>query len=220
MSRHFITSSGTGIGKTVVTCALTWQLRQKGKSVFTLKPVISDFAEHRIEATDTYEIIHAMGHTVDADWVTRVSPWRFIAPLSPDMAARREGRAIDFNDLIDHCAAEHPEDVLLIEGVGGAFVPLDETHMVVDWIDALDMSTILVVGSYLGTLSHTIATYESLIGRDIPVAGIVISESEESPVPLEETRDTLLRFLPDVQFRLLPRIKDWKAAPDLTRLVV
>ncbi len=219
MSRYFVTSSGTGIGKTLVTCALTWQLRQQGKSVLALKPVISDFAEHRIEATDTYEIIHAMGHKVDAEWVTRVSPWRFIAPLSPDMAARREGKEINFDDLIDHCGADHPEDVLLIEGVGGAFVPLDRTHMVVDWIDALDMPTILVCGSYLGTLSHTIATYESLIGRDIPVAGIVISESVESPVPLEETRDTLQRFLPGVRMIILPRIANWKSAPDLTRLV-
>ncbi|MFN3231649.1 MAG: dethiobiotin synthase [Alphaproteobacteria bacterium] len=219
MSKFFITSSGTGIGKTLVTCALTWQLRQQGKSVLALKPVISDFAENRMEATDTYEIIRAMGHRVDADWVTRVSPWRFIAPLSPDMAARREGKEINFDDLIDYCRAGHPEDMLLIEGVGGAFVPVDHSHMVVDWIDALDMPTILVVGSYLGTLSHTIATYESLIGRDIPVAGIVISESLESPVPLEETRDTLQRFLPGTRFVLLPRVKDWKSAPDLTSLV-
>ena len=120
---------------------------------------------------------------------------------------------------IAHCSARHPEDFLLIEGVGGAFVPLDKSHMVVDWIDALDMPTILVCGNYLGTLSHTIATYESLIGRNIPVAGVVISDSPDSPVPLEETRDTLQRFLPDARFTLLPRIDHWKSAPDLIGLV-
>ena len=219
MSRFFITSSGTGIGKTVVTCALTWQLRQQGKSVLALKPVISDFSEHRVQTTDTYNIIHAMGQQVTADWIARISPWRFIAPLSPDMAAAREGRDVNFDDLVEHCAGLHPEDFLLIEGVGGAFVPLDRTHMVVDLIDALDMPAILVCGSYLGTLSHTIATYESLVGRDIPVAGVVISESPDSPVPLEETRDTLQRFLPQARFVLLPRIDHWKSAPDLTLLV-
>ena len=219
MTKLFITSSGTGIGKTLVTCALTWQLRQQGQTVKTLKPIISDFAEHRIEQTDTYDILHALEWDLTGEHITTVSPWRFIAPLSPDMAAAREGRSIDFDDLIAFCARDHTEDHLLIEGVGGTFVPLDDTHLVADWITALTMPALLVVGSYLGTLSHTIASYEAMTERGLAVAGIVISESEESPVPLEETRDTLARFIPDMPFAIVPRINHWKDAPDLTHLV-
>ena len=219
MKQVFVASSGTGIGKTMVTCALTWQLRQQGKAVRTLKPIISDFAEHRMEASDTYEIIRALGHDLTPERVVEISPWRFIAPLSPDMAAAREGRQIDFDDLMSFCNRTHGEDILIIEGVGGAFVPIDNTHLVSDWIAALNMPTILVVGSYLGTLSHTIATCEAMRERGLAITGIVISESEESPVPLEETRDTLSRFIPDMRFSLLPRIAHWKDAPDLTDLV-
>lgn len=214
MKRFFVTSSGTGIGKTVVTCALTRQLRGRGSDVRTLKPIITDFAEHRMEESDTYEIIHALGHSVSAETIAHVSPWRFIAPLSPDMAAARDGRSIDFADLIDFCAPQH-EDVQLIEGVGGAFVPLDDTHLVVDWIEALKIPVILVAGSYLGTLSHTIATIRALEARDIEIGALIISESDESPVPMDETIETLRRFLPGVPITQLPRLSDWREAPDL-----
>lgn len=218
MKRYFITSSGTGIGKTVVTCTLTRQLRAQGLNVRTLKPIITDFAEHRMEESDTYEIIHALGHAVSAETIAQVSPWRFIAPLSPDMAAARDGRSIDFDDLIEFCAPQH-EDIQLIEGVGGAFVPIDDTHLVSDWIKALNIPVILVVGSYLGTLSHTIATVRALEAQEIAIAALVISESEESPVPMEETGATLLRLLPGAPITQLPRIADWREAPDLSALV-
>ncbi len=215
MKRYFITSSGTGIGKTVVTCVLTRQLRRQGLEVRTLKPIITDFAQHRLEESDTYEIIHALGHAVSAETIAQVSPWRFIAPLSPDMAASRDGRTIDFDDLIAFCVPQH-EDVLLIEGIGGAFVPIDDTHLVADWIKALNIPTLLVVGSYLGTLSHTIATVRALEAREISIAAVVISESEDSPVPIEETRATLQRFLPGLSISQLPRLDDWREAPDLS----
>lgn len=218
MSRFFITSSGTGIGKTLVTCALTHQLRGAGKNVRTLKPVVTDFAENRIEATDTYEIIHALGEEVTAATIAHVSPWRFVAPMSPDMAAAREGQSIDFLDLLAFCQPEH-EDVQLIEGIGGAFVPIDDRHLVVDWISALDIPAILVVGSYLGTLSHTFATVTALQARGVRLTALVISESEESPVPIEETEITLRRFLPDIPIVQIPRVGHWRDVPDLTASV-
>ena len=217
MSRFFVTSTGTGIGKTIVTCALTHQLRAKSRVVRALKPIVTDFTEHRIEASDTYEIIHALGEQVAAETIAHVSPWRFIAPMSPDMAAAREGRAIDFLDLLAFCQPGH-EDVQLIEGIGGAFVPIDDRHLVVDWIKALDIPVILVVGSYLGTLSHTIATVTGLKARGIHLAALVISESEESPVPIEETAQTLCRFLPDIPVASIPRVAHWRNSPDLTAM--
>ena len=219
MKSYFVTSSGTGIGKTLVTCALTHQLSAKGLDLRVLKPVVTDFAESREETSDTYEIVHALGEQITAEAIARVSPWRFIAPMSPDMAASREGKSIDFRDLIEFCRPG-PEDIQLIEGVGGAFVPIDERHLVVDWIKALDTSVILVAGSYLGTLSHTIATVMALAAREIPVSALVISESEDSPVPPEETEATLRRFLPDIPIAQVPRVAHWREAPDLTSLVL
>ena len=87
-----------------------------------------------------------------------MSPWRFAAPLAPDMAAAREGRALDFDrpDRVCRHAIDARTDVLLIEGIGGIMVPLDERHTVLDWMVALRLPVLLVAGSYLGTISHTL----------------------------------------------------------------
>ncbi len=94
-------------------------------------------------------------------------------------------------------------------------VPLTATETVLDWITALHVPALLVTGSYLGTLSHTLTAAEALRARGIAVAAIVVSESEESPVPLEETVATLKRFLPGMRFLTLPRLKKGEEAPDL-----
>ena len=93
----------------------------------------------------------------------------------------------------------------LIEGIGGVMVPLDAKHTVVDWIAALDAPALLVVGSYLGTLSHSLTAAAVLRERAVTIAGVVVSESEEQPVPATETAETLARFVAPVPLRVLPR---------------
>ena len=218
MKRTFITATGTGIGKTLVTDVLTRQLRRQGKSVQALKPIISGFTDDTLDESDTAMLLRAMDQPVNPETIQAISPWRFIAPLSPDMAALREGRTVDFLKLIEFCDKADADHVL-IEGVGGAFVPLDNGHVVADWIAALGACAILVCGSYLGTLSHTIATVQALANRNVIISGIVISESVEGAVSVEETQTTLARFLGPVPIACLPRLRDWSEAPDLTRMI-
>lgn len=224
MRRYFITSSGTGIGKTLVTASLCHQFCAAGKTVRALKPVISGYTADSHSDSDTAVLLDSLGldHTDDA--IARMSPFRFEAPLSPDMAAAREAKEIDFDALLAHCrdAAAGPQDLLLIEGVGGVMVPLTENETVLDWIAAVDAPCILVVGSYLGAISHTLTAAEALRSRKARVAAIFISESEESPVPLEETKRTIRRFLPGIPMAILPRMtgdRPWRIAPDLTYLL-
>ena len=83
-------------------------------------------------------------------------------------------------------AAAGPEEITLIEGVGGVMVPLTERETVLDWMAALGAPCLLVVGSYLGTISHTLTAAGTLAARGLDISAIVISESEESPVPVAE----------------------------------
>jgi dethiobiotin synthetase len=223
MNRTFVTATGTDVGKTVVTCALTHQLVQQGRHVRTIKPIISGYTAHTMDSIDTAEIIRALGQHMSPETIAQVSPWRFTHALAPDMAALREGREIDYDDLLDFChATDHGEnhfDDLLIEGVGGAFVPLDHEHLVVDWINDLDIGVIVVAGSYLGTLSHTVATVEALRGRGVTLKGIIISESETSPVPMDELTATMRRLIPETRISVVPRVPHWSGAPDLTALL-
>ena len=219
MNRTFITSTGTGIGKTLLTEVLIRQLRRQKKSVRALKPLISGISDATWADSDTARILDALGDSVTPENIARVSPWRFEAPLSPDMAAIREGRSVDFLKLIDFCEMPRSADHVLIEGVGGAFVPLNDGHVVADWIAELGIPALLVCGSYLGTLSHTIATVAALATRRVTVSGIIISESEDSPVPLEETRASMARFTGPIPIVCLPRVASWTEAPDLTPLL-
>ena len=146
VKRLFITSSGTGIGKTLVMRLLIEGLRAKGRTVDALKPIISGWGDQPIGETDTGIILTALGRPLDDADIADISPWRFAEPLSPDMAARREGRTLDIDALIAFCR-DRPNavDVQLIEGVGGVLVPLDDRHTVLDWLAALVCPAVLVV---------------------------------------------------------------------------
>jgi dethiobiotin synthetase len=206
MTAVFVTSSGTGIGKTFVTQRLIGELTAAGRRVRALKPVASGFDAAQPEGSDSALLLRAQGLEVSAASLDTVSPWRFAAPLSPDMAAAREGRSIPFEALVAWCrAASAQADITLIEGIGGVMVPLDAEHTVLDWIAALGAPALLVVGSYLGTLSHSLTALAALRQRDVAVAGIVVSESVDQPAPAAETVAALARFSSGVPIRLLPR---------------
>ncbi len=181
-------------------------LAQAGKRVRVLKPVISGYSEDDMEDSDSAVLRRALGRQPTPAAVAAMSPWRFAAPLSPDMAAAREEKTIDFDVLVRFCrdAIDGDDEITLIEGIGGVMVPLTESHTVLDWIVALDIPALVVVGSYLGTLSHTLTAAEALRARNVSVAGVVISESEDNPVALAETAATLARFLPGLPIRTLP----------------
>ena len=206
MTTIFVTSSGTGIGKTYVTLKLIAELKASGRRVRALKPVASGFDAASPGDSDTGALLRALELEPTATNLDEVSPWRFAAPLSPDMAAARERRAIPFDALVTHCrAAARRGDVTLIEGIGGVMVPLDGEHTVLDWIAALEVPTLLVVGSYLGTLSHSLTAAAALRERGAKVAGVVVSESEQQPVPSAETAASLTRFVAPAPVVVLPR---------------
>ncbi|HEY8520448.1 MAG TPA: dethiobiotin synthase [Gammaproteobacteria bacterium] len=205
MSLLFVTGSGTDVGKTYVTALLARQLRHAGRTVAALKPVATGFDPTHPAESDPGRLLLAVGVEPSAVAIAGVSPWRFAAPLSPDMAAAREGRAIDFEALVAFCARRRDADVTLIEGIGGVMVPLDGAHTVRDWIAALRAPALLVTGSYLGTLSHTLTAVEALRRGGCRIAGIVVSESAEQPVPADETAAVIARFTSPTPVRLVRR---------------
>ena len=196
MTAIFITATGTDVGKTFVAASLIRHLRQMGQVVDAIKPVVSGFDADHPEASDSGILLRALGLPVTPQEIERISPWRFRAPLSPDLAAQHEGRRIDVDAVISFCqdAIEQRQDILLIEGIGGIMVPLDEQRTVLDVMMALQLPLILVAGSYLGTISHTLTALDALFRRDIKLLAIIVSETLSSAVPLDDTVATIARF--------------------------
>jgi dethiobiotin synthetase len=125
------------------------------------------------------------------------------------MAAAREGKRLDVEALIDHTMAQiaKAKGTLLIEGVGGVMVPLDDNRTVLDWISALKIPALLVAGSYLGAISHTLTNLDVLQRAGIAVATVIVNESAGSTVPLEDTISTVRRFSCGVPVLPVPRLE-------------
>jgi dethiobiotin synthetase len=207
MSRFFVTATGTEIGKSFVTCGLIHAARQAGRSARAIKPLVSGFDEAAPEGSDPARLAEALGLPLNASTLERIAPWRYEAPLAPDMAAKLEGRSVPYPTILEFCRAAlaGPDEIVLVEGVGGVMVPLDERHTVLDWMTALKIPALLVAGSYLGTISHTLTAILALQLAQIPIAGVIISESPTSPVPLGELAATLARFAGDLTIAMVPR---------------
>jgi dethiobiotin synthetase len=208
LSAYFVTATGTDIGKTFVMRGLIHALRMRGRNVAALKPVMSGFEPAEAAGSDAGLLLAALGRPVTPEAIDEISPWRFAAPLAPDMAAAREGRTLDIRELIKFCgnAIAANRHVLLIEGAGGVMSPVNADHVMLDWMTALRLPLILVAGSYLGTISHTLTALDVIARRGLKVTALVISETAGSPVRLNATRDTLARFAPPVDVVTLPRL--------------
>ncbi len=208
MSAYFVTSTGTDIGKTFVTAGLVRYLRESGHAAQALKPVVSGYDSSVVETSDPAVLLRAMNKPVSAEEIAAMAPWRFRAPLSPDLAAAREGRSVDFDALtaFSRKAIDGATGLLFIEGVGGIMVPLDAKRTVLDWMAALDIPLLLVVGGYLGTISHTLTALDVLAQRSLKIAAIVVSESERDTVELEDTVASIARFSQGAEVIGLPRL--------------
>jgi dethiobiotin synthetase len=205
----FVTATGTDIGKTFVTAALIRNLRAAGRAVEAIKPVVSGFDPAAMQTSDPGVLLTALGRPVNLEEVHRIAPWRFAAPLSPDLAAAREGRLLDFDALLDFCRrAATSRNILLIEGIGGIMVPLDDKHTVLDWMKALRIPVLLVAGSYLGTISHTLTALHVLAQRNIDIAAVVVSQSATPGASLDETVTTIARFAQPLDVIGVPRGAD------------
>jgi dethiobiotin synthetase len=208
MTAIFVTATGTDIGKTFVTAGLIRHLRANGRIVEALKPVVTGFDPEMASNSDPAVLLTALDRPTSLEEIVKISPWRYQAPFSPDIAAQREGATLDFSALGEFSlrAILTRRDVLFIEGVGGIMVPLDEEHTVLDWIMILRLPLILVAGSYLGTISHTLTALDALMRRELTVLTIVVNETEGSTVPLADTVASIARFVHPINVLGVPRI--------------
>ncbi len=210
MTAVFITATGTDIGKTFIARGMIGALRARGRSVDALKPVITGFDPRAPQTSDTGRLLTALGAPLTPERIAAASLYRLREPLSPDIAARREGTAIDFAALIAHGrrAVAANRDALIIEGIGGIMVPLDDRHTVLDWMIELNLPLILATGSYVGTLSHTLTALDVLDRADLKVAAVIVNETPYSAATLDETAAAIRRFAGGIEVLILPRLSE------------
>ena len=202
----FITSTGTNIGKTYLTNLLIRRAKNLNYKIKAIKPIISGFNINNLDESDSGIILKALG--MNKSHIDEISPWRFEAPLSPDIAANLEKKEINFKELIRFCNGHinsKDDDILIIEGVGGTMVPINNKYTILDLMKSLNIPIILTIGTYLGTISHTLNAYEVLIKNDINVNSIVLNQSNENEVDMELTQNSLLNYIKNIPIHTIKR---------------
>ena len=205
MKTIFVSGTGTGIGKTYVMCSLIRALRRKGTRVAALKPVASGVEPGDEAVSDTALILDVLGESQTKENYARTTPFQFRAALSPDMAAHREGKRLVFGDVLAACRQKVNADVLLIEGAGGIMSPIAQGRLNIELAKALSAPVLLVAGTYLGTISHTLTAFAAFKFHQLPLQALVLSESEISPVPMDETAAAIKAYVSGLRMALLPR---------------
>jgi dethiobiotin synthetase len=192
----FITATGVDVGKTFVVAALIRHLRQLGHAVDAIKPVVVGYDPAQAATSDPGVLIAALGLPFSPESIDRISPWRFRSALTPDLAARYENRSIDVEDVVAYCegAVDRHRGILLIEGVGGIMVPLDDRRTILDIMMALRLPLILITGTHPGTISHTLTALDSLFRRDMNVLATIVSETPGSSTPIDDVVGSIARF--------------------------
>lgn len=190
MRRYFITGTNTDCGKTYITKEL---VRCVPNST-AIKPIASGsvFEEGCLINSDALALQKITNLPLD-----KINPWRFVSPISPHIAARYDGKALNIGEIADYCTSFTSEDneVLFIEGAGGLCVPLTDEHTWVDFLKLTNIPVILVVGMTLGCINHSLLTQIALHANNIECVGWVANCLDQNMLALDENIQTLERLL-------------------------
>jgi dethiobiotin synthetase len=190
MSRGvFVTGTDTGVGKTLVACALVHALRAAGRRPVPMKPIAAG-AQAALN-DDTRALLTAAG--LDASWAASVTPVLLREPMAPHIAAAREGRSISLDFLAPALARlQAAGEFLVVEGVGGFKVPLGDRLDTVDLARAVGLPVVLVVGLRLGCLNHALLTADAVRSAGLALAGW-IGNAIDPDMPVREENVAALR---------------------------
>ena len=219
---YFITAIDTDAGKTVITGLMARYLADRGVRVITQKMAQTgcmgasdDVAAHR-------RIMGAAPFPEDAAGLT--CPYIFPFPASPQFSSRLAGERIELETIRNAtvCLTER-YDCVLTEGVGGVMVPLVDDLTVVDYLVRYPAPVILVTNGRLGSVNHTLLSFEVLDNHGIEVAAMVYNDFVAAdPLIAADSFDTLRRYL----YRYFPggvamRVGEWSkgdATPDFSKI--
>ncbi len=189
----FVTATDTSVGKTTVAAGLAGFLKRQGVDVGVMKPVASGAIEcdsGKLISQDAEMLVKFSGSKDPWEWI---NPYCLATAVTPSLAARIEGVAIDFKKvraIYEEIATKH--DFVVVEGAGGVMSPVFENLVVVDMIQALDLPAVIVSRSALGTINHTLMTANCLRNRQVPVLGFFLNRFPRNPNLAESTNAEII----------------------------
>ena len=221
----FITGTDTGVGKTLVSCALIHALVAQGLRVVGMKPVASgsEATSEGLRNEDALALQRVANVVVD---YAVMNHYCFAPAIAPHLAARQVGQHIDLSHLLSaYQQLESLADVVVVEGAGGWRVPSEPTGYLSDFPEALKLDVILVVGLRLGCLNHALLTAQAIQSGSCRLVGWVGNHVEPDFPEAEANLQTLEQRLGApclglIPYTASPRAEDTVAALNIELLSV
>jgi dethiobiotin synthetase len=193
-----ITGTDTGVGKTLVGCGLATTLSAQSKTVGVMKPAETGCAPRDgvLYPEDAARLAAFARTPLSLD---RVCPYQFALPVAPSVAAARAASSIDPSRLVAVFRENAAQcDYMLVEGAGGLLVPLVGRYTFAELARDLDLPLLLVVGSKLGALNHTLLTLQCAQAHALPVIGYIVNHTSPETDEATQTNVQTLAQLTDV----------------------
>jgi len=205
----FVTGTDTGVGKTVIACALVRALRQAGTRVSVMKPVASgSFQTPRgLRNADALALMEAAG--LPEACYGAVNPYCFEPPISPHIAAKESKITIDIGlirDKFESLASE--AEWMVVEGAGGWLAPVSERATMASLAETLSLPVLLVVGLKLGCLNHAQLSWRAVRSDGAPLAGWVASAIDPQMSHVAANLESLERLLGVPPLAVVPHLPD------------
>jgi dethiobiotin synthetase len=189
----FITGTDTGVGKTLVACGLAALLRESGYKVGVMKPAETGCEERdgKLFPQDAYYLKEASGCDEPLE---KICPYRLRDPVTPSVAAEREGVKIDISlleKIYGEISAAH--DITLVEGAGGLLAPILPHYTYADLAKLLKLPLLVVAPNRLGVINHLLLTLEHASCWGLRVLGYIFNRLDAQPSLAADTnREALL----------------------------
>jgi dethiobiotin synthetase len=187
----FVAGTDTGVGKTLASCALLHQLRRHGLRSVGMKPVAAG-VEHTPDGPVNADVTALRGASSWQAALREVNPYCFDPPIAPHLAARESGVRIELATVVRAFRAlQARADAVVVEGVGGLLVPLNEREDAGDMAAALGLPLVLVVGMRLGCLNHALLTRQAIAARSLRLAGWIANSIDPGMSRFDENLQAL-----------------------------
>ncbi|MEE9311875.1 MAG: dethiobiotin synthase [Planctomycetota bacterium] len=206
----FITGTDTGVGKTVVAAGLVMALKARGINAGYMKPIESGcpVLDGEVVPQDLRFVREVTGVRDD---IELSCPYRLKAAAAPSVASRLEDVHVSIGYLVDqYFQLSLMHEFIVVEGVGGLMVPLNNNDLITDLILQLGLETLVVAAPGLGTINHTLLTTNTAKMLGIPLAGVVINGFGREAIGLPERTnpDEIEHFGNVPVLGILPWLKD------------
>ena len=208
MKSYFITGTDTDVGKTFVTAGIASAMKKMGIDVGIMKPFAAGTPQKNGYKSSDVQILSKAAQVNEPEEL--LNPYFFPIPASPFTASKNLGIKVDIKIVMNsfkQLSSLH--DVLLVEGIGGIMTPILEDYFVINLIKNMNLETIIVTSSRIGTINHTIMTNEICQRYGIKVRGLIINNLESNGYPINELKRDLEELTKKPVIGSIPFIKDF-----------